>query len=134
MNARRVIVISATAVTLTGCGPTGVAQSAPHGVATVTGYLAIYGGGLFTPRSGQPQVGGTVQWTDTVTGKVFSARTKAKGTYVVELPAGTYRVVAGNGRGWPMGSCEWLINKQSSGPVTLTAGEHLRLNVGCMAM
>lgn len=103
------------------------AEAAPH--ATVTGYLAIYGGALFTPASGIPQVGGTVRWTNSVTGRVFNAPTKTKGTYAIELPPGTYRVVAGNGHGWPMGTCGW-----PSDLVTVTAGEHLTLNVRCDAI
>lgn len=97
--------------------------------ATVTGYLAIYGGVLFTPASGDPQVGGTVRWTNSVTGRVFNAPTKTKGIYAIELPPGTYRVVAGNGRGWPMGSCG-----SPTDLVTLTAGEHLTVNVRCEAI
>jgi hypothetical protein len=78
---------------------------------------------------------GTVRWINIKSGKFIEVRTNRNGAYVSDLPAGTYRVEAGIGSGWPMDTCNRLLPSLRSAAtlLTLRPGQHPIVNVACDA-
>lgn len=141
-----IIVLTVMVLTRLAKGDSKASVNKSPSVAVVSGTLGVAAG--IALRSPQPPCGctpaaGTVRLTNAY-GHHIDVKTSKSGTFLVRVPAGRYRVVAGLNRpyDWPMGSCtglrgtgvHFVRGKHKYYYLTVGNEKRLHIYVGCIAL